>query len=137
MLLLRCSTLTFLFRCSFALLCLCLHSTNKPKGFAFVEFSSAEGLQGAIKKHHTQLAKRKINVELTAGGGGNKSESRKAKLSDKNKKLDKERDELNKKRKEKEDGKVREGLAAVQNDAKSANPHNRPAAAAAATLTEA
>lgn len=105
-------------------------STNKPKGFAFVEFNSAEGVQSALKKHHTQLSKRKINVELTAGGGGNTS-ARKAKLTEKNKKLDKERDEMNRKRKEKEEGKAKEALANLKSEAANANPHNRPAAAPA------
>jgi nucleolar protein 6 len=34
--------------------------------------------------HHTPLDGRRINVEMTAGGGGNKSERRKQRLKDKN-----------------------------------------------------
>lgn len=103
--------------------------TNKPKGFAFMEFDSADSLQTALKKHHSVLAKRKINVELTAGGGGTKSATRKAKLTEKNKKLEQEREEINKARKEKEQQATRQSLAALHTDAQSSNPHNRPAAA--------
>ncbi|KAG0174004.1 hypothetical protein DFQ28_007235 [Apophysomyces sp. BC1034] len=53
--------------------------TKKPKGFAFLEFETSKNLH------------RQINVELTAGGGGNKSESRKEKLKTKNERLQEER----------------------------------------------
>ncbi|TKY90949.1 hypothetical protein EX895_000947 [Sporisorium graminicola] len=68
---------------------------TKPqsKGCAFVEFKSSEALRKALKFHHTMLEGRKINVELTAGGGG-KSEARQEKIKAKNAGLDKERQKL-------------------------------------------
>jgi len=65
-------------------------SAPVSKGCAFVEFSSPEALQKALRFHHTQFHGRQINVELTAGGGG-KSERRKEKIKSKNAGLDKER----------------------------------------------
>jgi nucleolar protein 6 len=64
--------------------------TNKPSGYAFVEFSDAISLQKALKYHHMDFKGRKINVELTAGGGGN-SEKRKEKIKAKREKLNSER----------------------------------------------
>ena len=50
----------------------------------------------ALRMHHTEIRNRKINVELTVGGGGN-SEARIQKLKEKNEKcLKKERNELTK-----------------------------------------
>lgn len=68
---------------------------TKPqsKGCAFVEFKSSDALRKALKFHHTMLEGRKINVELTAGGGG-KSENRQEKIKAKNAELDKERQKL-------------------------------------------
>lgn len=68
---------------------------TKPqsKGCAFVEFKSSEALRKALKFHHTMLEGRKINVELTAGGGG-KSENRQEKIKAKNAGLEKERQKL-------------------------------------------
>lgn len=43
-------------------------------------------MQAALKLHHTQIAGRRINVELTAGGGG-KSEARTQKLSERNERV--------------------------------------------------
>ncbi|KAG9120633.1 hypothetical protein FRC07_003805 [Ceratobasidium sp. 392] len=62
----------------------------KSKGCAFLEFSSHAAMQLAIRKHHTELAGRRINVELTAGGGGN-SGQRKEKLRTRNRTLDEQR----------------------------------------------
>ncbi|KAG8868076.1 hypothetical protein FS842_006565 [Serendipita sp. 407] len=63
---------------------------EKFKGCAFLEFSNATGLQTALRLHHSVLDGRKINVELSAGGGG-KGEARIKKLKEKNAKLDKHR----------------------------------------------
>lgn len=60
---------------------------EKSKGCAFLEFSKASGLQNALRLHHSVLDGRKINVELSAGGGG-KSAERIKKLQVKNAKLD-------------------------------------------------
>ncbi|KAI8878444.1 hypothetical protein K501DRAFT_228400 [Backusella circina FSU 941] len=66
-------------------------ATGKPKGFAFMEFENSQDMNKALAFHHTFFKKRQINVELTAGGGGNKSESRKEKLKVKNERLTEER----------------------------------------------
>jgi len=74
-------------------------TTTKSKGCAFLEFTSRNALQQALKLHHSTLDGRKINVELTAGGGG-KSEQRLNKLKQRNKDLETQR----KKRVEKKQG---------------------------------
>ncbi|GAA6057504.1 hypothetical protein JCM3770_000591 [Rhodotorula araucariae] len=61
------------------------------KGCAFLEFTSGTALQSALRLHHSTLLNRKINVELTAGGGGN-SAARKAKIDEQRKKLTLERE---------------------------------------------
>ena len=68
--------------------------TKKPKGFAFCELDSAESLEIALGMHQTKFGGRKINVELTAGGGGHKSEKRKLKIKEKNEKYRQEQAEL-------------------------------------------
>ncbi|KAJ8083778.1 hypothetical protein PM082_002544 [Marasmius tenuissimus] len=60
--------------------------STKSKGCAFLEFETKAALQQALKLHHSKLDGRTINVELTAGGGGN-SETRLKKLRERNKKL--------------------------------------------------
>jgi nucleolar protein 6 len=62
-------------------------SSEKSKGCAFLEFSKASGLQTALRLHHSELDGRKINVELSAGGGG-KSDARMKKVKEKNAKLE-------------------------------------------------
>ncbi|CDO73473.1 hypothetical protein BN946_scf185013.g108 [Trametes cinnabarina] len=64
--------------------------TAKSKGFAFVEFAHKNALQQGLKLHQTELDGRKINVELTAGGGG-KSELRLEKVKKRNKELHEQR----------------------------------------------
>ncbi|KAL9541877.1 hypothetical protein MBANPS3_008891 [Mucor bainieri] len=66
-------------------------ATGKPKGFAFMEFENSKDLNKALAFHHTFFKKRQINVELTAGGGGSKSDARKEKLKIKNERLTEER----------------------------------------------
>jgi nucleolar protein 6 len=58
----------------------------KSKGCAFLEFTSKAALQQGLRLHQSVLDGRKINVELTAGGGGN-SEARLTKLKQRNKEL--------------------------------------------------
>ncbi|CAD1808594.1 RNA recognition motif family protein [Candida parapsilosis] len=76
------------------------------KGIAFLEFDNdtqeiQSKMELALRMHHSELRNRKINVELTVGGGGN-SETRKLKLKEKNEKKDerqKKRIEEDKKKK--------------------------------------
>ncbi|KAL5328369.1 hypothetical protein ACEPPN_001868 [Leptodophora sp. 'Broadleaf-Isolate-01'] len=69
---------------------------GKAKGFAFVEFEGYDHMKTCLKLFHHSLfndgisAAREINVNLTAGGGGNTKE-RKGKIEEKNQKLDEER----------------------------------------------
>lgn len=65
---------------------------RSDKGIAFLEFSGDDAsvrLYHALKFHHSRLRNRKINVELTAGGGGN-TKARLAKLREKNETIQKE-----------------------------------------------
>ncbi|GAB0138335.1 hypothetical protein EsDP_00006571 [Epichloe bromicola] len=69
---------------------------NPCRGIAFVEFPCVRTMSTCLDKfHHTVFedgvsAGRKINVELTAGGGGG-TKFRKDKIREKNKKLDENR----------------------------------------------
>lgn len=65
-------------------------SLPRSKGCGFVEFETSAGLQKALQFHHTMLDGRQINVELTAGGGGNSGE-RKERIKSKNAELGEER----------------------------------------------
>lgn len=71
-------------------------ATGKPKGFAFIEFDAYDRMKTCLKLYHHSsfddgiAPARKINVELTAGGGG-KSEARKEKLQVKNERLSEQR----------------------------------------------
>jgi len=58
----------------------------KSKGCAFLEFSTRPALQAALRLHQSELDGRRINVELTAGGGG-KGDTRLTKLKARNKEL--------------------------------------------------
>lgn len=51
-----------------------------------MEFSHRNALQQGLKLHQSELEGRKINVELTVGGGG-KSDTRLNKLKERNKGL--------------------------------------------------
>ncbi|KAK9469364.1 hypothetical protein V1512DRAFT_256082 [Lipomyces arxii] len=67
--------------------------TKKVKGFAFAEFVGSDAskrMNVCLRLHHTELDGRKINVELTAGGGGS-SGARMQKVREKNEKLADER----------------------------------------------
>ncbi|KAG0138483.1 hypothetical protein HOY82DRAFT_476105 [Tuber indicum] len=62
------------------------------KGFAFLEFTSYDRMKSCLAKyHHSTFLDRKINVELTAGGGGAKSKDRREKLRAKNGRLNDQR----------------------------------------------
>ncbi|KAF2452558.1 hypothetical protein BDY21DRAFT_311923 [Lineolata rhizophorae] len=71
--------------------------TGKSKGFAFLEFDRFDHMKSCLSLyHHTHYddgagGTRKINVELTAGGGGSKSETRNSRIKSKNEKLVEER----------------------------------------------
>jgi nucleolar protein 6 len=83
------------------------------KGIAFLEFDGDGGdiqhrMDVALRLHHSSLRRRKINVELTVGGGGN-SKNRLEKIKDKNEKLDGERKDRVKKTKEDAKKKEQEG----------------------------
>lgn len=70
---------------------------RQDKGIAFLEFRNKREdlkqiIDTALRRHHTILNDRKINVELTAGGGGN-SKDRAEKIKQKNEKLVVERRE--------------------------------------------
>ncbi|KAG0253573.1 hypothetical protein BGZ95_006281 [Linnemannia exigua] len=71
--------------------------TGKGKGFAFMEFPEAEAMQKALYFNKTLIKERPINVELTAGGGGNKSATRKQKIAQKNDALNEERRKVHEK----------------------------------------
>ncbi|KAK6502299.1 hypothetical protein TWF506_002882 [Arthrobotrys conoides] len=61
------------------------------KGYAFVEFPDAGRMKSCLSLfHHSEFEGRKINVELTAGGGG-KSTDRKERVRAKNESLNTER----------------------------------------------
>ncbi|KAL2149886.1 hypothetical protein VTH82DRAFT_7562 [Thermothelomyces myriococcoides] len=78
---------------------------TKSRGIAFVEFGSYDRMKTCLQKfHHTQFddgksPPRRINVELTAGGGG-KTAARLEKIKQKNAKLNEERAQRMKKEKE-------------------------------------
>ncbi|EXA40096.1 hypothetical protein FOVG_09035 [Fusarium oxysporum f. sp. pisi HDV247] len=70
---------------------------SKPcRGFAFVEFEKVWHMRTCLDKfHHSEFSDgvsypRRINVELTAGGGG-KTKQRQDKIKEKNRKLDENR----------------------------------------------
>ncbi|CCD26546.1 Nop6p NDAI_0H03730 [Naumovozyma dairenensis CBS 421] len=72
---------------------------RSDKGIAFLEFDAEKDKTGiqrrmdvALLQHRTLLKEKRINVELTVGGGGN-SKDRLEKLNKKNIKLDEERKE--------------------------------------------
>ncbi|KAH6874891.1 hypothetical protein B0T10DRAFT_199856 [Thelonectria olida] len=77
--------------------CMSDPNSDKPcRGFAFVEFSKVWHMRTCLDKFHHSMFNdevsppRRINVELTAGGGG-KTKKRKDKIIEKNRKLDENR----------------------------------------------
>lgn len=93
---------------------------GKSKGFAFLEFTSPNALQHALKLHHSTLSGRKINVELSAGGGGN-SAVRKAKIEKARVKLDAERSAKVKKVKAKKEESKEEKAREREQESKAAS----------------
>lgn len=75
--------------------------TGKSKGFAFLEFEGYDRMKTCLKLYHQSSFEdekspmRKLNVELTAGGGGGKSNDRKSKLRAKNERLNEQRKRRN------------------------------------------
>ncbi|EGG02068.1 uncharacterized protein MELLADRAFT_110457 [Melampsora larici-populina 98AG31] len=99
--------------------------TNATKGCGFVEFKTSAALQKALRLHHTpmncestgqenQKKSRKINIELTAGGGG-KSESRLKKIEVSKERLNKQREKrIEKNLKEITEKRLKYGLEALE-----------------------
>jgi nucleolar protein 6 len=58
------------------------------KGIAFLDLPDSKSYLAALKLHHSLMGGRHINVEPTAGGGGNSSQ-RKDKIELKKKRLEK------------------------------------------------
>jgi nucleolar protein 6 len=63
---------------------------SRSRGIAFVEFPTSGALQAGLKLHHTELDGKKINVELTAGGGG-ATDERKKKIQERNERVGEQR----------------------------------------------
>lgn len=77
--------------------CMSDPNDSKPcRGFAFVEFAKVWHMRTCLDKFHHSMFEdgvspaRRINVELTAGGGG-KTQQRQDKIKEKNRKLDENR----------------------------------------------
>ncbi|XP_014785255.1 uncharacterized protein LOC106879991 [Octopus bimaculoides] len=66
--------------------------TNKPRGFAYIEFKDRISHKIGLRLHHTHLNGRQINVEFTSIGGNNPR--RREKLQQKNLKLSKMKKEF-------------------------------------------
>jgi len=80
-------------------------TTTKSKGCAFLEFRKPPSLQHALKLHHSLLDGRRINVELTSGGGGS-SEKRKEVIKARNRALEEERQWTRKSKQAKDENQV-------------------------------
>ena len=57
--------------------------TGKSRGCAFADFESNKTMQNALKFHRSRFKGKRINIEVTCGGGGSK-ENRKERIRDKN-----------------------------------------------------
>ncbi|KAJ1862341.1 hypothetical protein LPJ78_004771 [Coemansia sp. RSA 989] len=102
--------------------------TGKSRGFAFVELGTSTDMKRALDYHHRLLGTKSINVELTAGGGGN-SESRKNKLEVRRKDLEKERSKRRRVDMEESQSQYAEepdhGVPAEQGEKKAKKPNRR------------
>lgn len=81
---------------------------RQDKGIAFLEFDNdtkeiQSKMELALRMHHSMLRNRKINVELTVGGGGN-SENRVQKIKEKNEKMLEGRKKMDEAKKSKKGG---------------------------------
>lgn len=101
------------------------------KGIAFLEFDADKDkhniqrrMDVALLQHRTLVKDKRINVELTVGGGGNSSE-RLEKLKNKNLKLEEERRERVKKMVQ--DGAQRKATSAQQSARSSTEKNSAPA----------
>lgn len=122
-------------------------ATGKGKGFAFVEFDGYDKMKTCLKLYHHSIfdpeAKgkdktnkeqddatdgkkrgRRINVELTAGGGGKKSKDRKERIKTKNVKLDEERERTRVKERAEQDAATRKKREQPQTGANTAQRDN-------------
>lgn len=70
--------------------------TGESKGCAFLEFNNKFSYWKALNLHHSVIAGRKINVEVTCGGGGN-GEKRQKRLRERKSKFRKGRKKISKK----------------------------------------
>lgn len=106
---------------------------RKEKGIAFLEFDSdtqevQSKMEHALRMHKSTLRNRKINVELTVGGGGN-SEARQQKLKEKNQKLEDERKERIRKQ-AKKSAESKNGENGTSTEGQTPQPAMHPARAA-------
>lgn len=80
-----------------------------------MEFDSSEALEKALGCHHTVVGGRKINVELTAGGGG-KGEKRMGRIRERREGLEEERRRRVEKEGKEKERKEKEGEEGVHPD---------------------
>ena len=64
--------------------------SGESKGCAFLEFDTSDAVRKILKLHHSKMEGRRINVELTVGGGGN-NDDRKQRIQDKNSRVHEQR----------------------------------------------
>ncbi|KAI8179433.1 putative RNA-binding protein [Colletotrichum sp. SAR 10_75] len=102
----------------------CLNKDNNPnvcRGIAFLEFSNGSNMRTCLDKmHHTEFddglsPARRINLELSAGGGG-KSKFRREKIKSRNVQLDENRVKRMQKEEEYKKQRVSEGGSNTQQD---------------------
>ncbi|XP_046846955.1 uncharacterized RNA-binding protein C365.04c-like [Xenia sp. Carnegie-2017] len=74
-------------------------TTGKSKGCAFLEFKNKKSQMKALQLHHSSVCGRRVNVEVTCGGGGN-GEQRINKLKSKIDKMKEKRKKAKIKKKE-------------------------------------
>ncbi|KAF4914843.1 putative RNA-binding protein [Colletotrichum viniferum] len=102
----------------------CLNKDNNPnvcRGIAFLEFSNGSNMRTCLDKmHHTEFddglsPARRINLELSAGGGG-KSKFRREKIKSRNVQLDENRVKRMQKEEEYKKQRMSEGGSNTQQD---------------------